>query len=468
MASQAKRGRSTFRNKCGVCGAVSPHVYKHLLRVHLPWYLNPATSCVDCHMSAGNVRELRDVHGRHQLFSGESLLQAWFLLLNGLFLFISQEMGLGSPLELLGCAAVTELTSPYLRFSQEEYVFLREYDQRAGLEPLSLGDYMAIPPTRLVALIHPAIMIRLIPHLNSQAMTRLKFVTQYTLGNGSIPLGWYPMVKRGIIDSHFHLDKFFGRENRSLSDLENSKSIPIRIPFAIANYVFPSRWNLLRDQVRADPRLRFTLGVHPHMITETEVESLFGQLKRQVDKYPEAVGIGEVGLDLTTKCRHGCYNQEYCRDQKVQGQLRFLRLAFQLAKQLNKVLVLHVRDQDSSTLAAKEVYDLLKDMDMLEHPIHRHCFIGGQDEYKQWCTDMPNCYFSVSPLTVADPQSMNALSSLDGPKRLLLETDSSYLADYPWDVLDVAQKTAQHFGMTLTDIVRVCNRNAARLYNLPW
>ena len=89
-------------------------------------------SLVDCHMSAGNVRELRDVHGRHQLFSGESLLQAWFLLLNRLFLFISQEMGLGSPLELLGCAAVTELTSPYLRFSQEEYVFLREYDQRAG------------------------------------------------------------------------------------------------------------------------------------------------------------------------------------------------------------------------------------------------------------------------------------------------------------------------------------------------
>ena len=91
------------------------------------------------------------------------------------------------------------------------------------------------------------------------------------------------------------------------------------------------------------------------MITETEVESLFGQLKRQVDKYPEAFGIWEVGLDLTTKCRHGCYNQEYCRDQKVQGQLRFLRLVFQLAKQLNKVLVLHVRDQDSSTLAAKEI-----------------------------------------------------------------------------------------------------------------
>ena len=130
-------------------------------------------------------------------------------------------------------------------------------------------------------------------------------------------------MKKGIIDSHFHLDKFFGRRNRSLSDLEGSKSIPIRIPFAIANYVVPSRWHLLSEHVRADPRLRITLGVHPHLIIESQVESLFGQLKRLVGKYPEAVCIGEVGLDLTTECRHGCYNREYCRSQKVQGQLRF-------------------------------------------------------------------------------------------------------------------------------------------------
>ena len=350
-----------------------------------------------------------------------------------------------------------------LRFSEDEYFFPREYDRRAGLEPLSLGDYMAIPRTRLVVLIHPALLTRLISHLNNQAMARLKFVTQYTLANGSIPLGWYPTVKRGIIDSHFYMDKFFGHENRSLSDLEGSKSIPIWIPFAIANYV------LLSDHVRADPRIRFTLGVHPHMVTESQVESLFGQLQRMIDKYPEAVGIGEVGLDLTTECRHGCYNQEYCRSQKIQGQLRFLRLAFQLAKQLNKVLVLHIRDQGTSTLAAKQANDLLKDMDILDHPIHRHCFVGGgYKEYKRWSTDLPNCYFSISPVTVKDPRSMFALSSLDGRKRLLLETDASYLAQYPWNGSSVAEEAARSFDMTLTELVRVCNRNAAMLYSLPW
>ena len=218
--------------------------------------MNPATSCIDCHMSAGNERELRNVHGQHQLFSGQGLLQAWFLLVNGMFLFISQEMGLGSPLELLGCAAVRELTSSSpLNFSEREYFFLGEYDRRAGLEPVPLGEYIVLPPKRLIALIHPALLTPLLSSFTPQAM----------------------------------------------------------------------------------------MGVHPHMITETEVELLYDQLKGMVEKYPEAVGIGEVGLDLTTKCLHGCYDKEYCRSQKIQGQLRFLRLAFQLAKQLNKVLVLHVR-----------------------------------------------------------------------------------------------------------------------------
>ena len=116
----------------------------------------------------------------------------------------------------------------------------------------------------------------------------------------------------------------------------------------------------------------------------------------------------------------------------------------------------------------QQVYDLLKDMDMFDHPIHRHCFVGGYEEYKQWSTDLPNCYFSISPVTVKDPRSMFALSSFDGRKRLLLETDASYLAQYPWNVSNVVEEAAQSLDMTLTELVRVCNRNAARLYSLPW
>ena len=81
-------------------------------------------------------------------------------------------------------------------------------------------------------------------------------------------------------------------------------------------------------------------------------------------------------------------------------------------------------------MAATQVYDLLEDMDLRDHPVRRHCFVGGYEKYKQWSTDLPNCYFSISPVTVEDPRSMYALSSLDGRKRLLLETDASFFLDF--------------------------------------
>lgn len=457
-----------FRDLCQVCGAITTHLYRHMRRVHLPWYLNPATACVDCHMSAGTGRDLRSVHGRHQLFTGDAILQAWFLLMNGLFLFLSQEMGLGSPIELLGCAAIRELSPRTLKFSEEELHFLREYDARAGLEPVSSGVYITVPPTRLIALTHPELMSRLLSHINHEAICRLKFYTGYTLIDGTNPPSGYPTLKRGIIDSHFHLDKLSGQYPITLTDLEGSRSLSIRLPFAIANYVFPSKWKLLADRVRADPRLRISLGVHPHMITGNQVHTLYSRMEGLLRQYPEAVGIGEVGLDLTTQCRHKhCSDKRTCRDQKIQAQRQFLSLSLHLAKQKNMVLILHVRDGGSGA-AALEVLSLLQELDMVNHPIHRHCFVGGEEEYRQWTTILPNCYFSISPVTLRDPKTMYALSSLDNRKRLLLETDSSYLIDFPWSISKVAEEAALSLDMTMTELVEVCNRNAARLYNLPW
>ena len=208
---------------CSLCKANSPHLYKHHLRVHMPWYLNPATSCVDCHMSTGNKGELQNIHGQHRFFTGEYLLQAWFLLMNGMLLFLSQGLGLGSHIELLGCAAVRELTTRPLRFS-EELPFHREYDRRAGLEPLSDDEYLILPPTRLIVLMHPAVTSRLLAHMDPQTIFRFRHHQQYTLANGSSPPVGYPSVKRAIIDTYFHLDSFSSRQGRSLSDLESSIS----------------------------------------------------------------------------------------------------------------------------------------------------------------------------------------------------------------------------------------------------
>ena len=97
----------------------------------MPWFMNPITACIDCQTSEGCGKQLSRFHGRHQLIGGEALIQAWFLLMNGVFIFIYQRLGLGSFTDLLEYVAAINLSATPLRFSEEKCVFLREYDKRA-------------------------------------------------------------------------------------------------------------------------------------------------------------------------------------------------------------------------------------------------------------------------------------------------------------------------------------------------
>ena len=71
---------------------------------------------------------------------------------------------------------------------------------------------------------HYLILERLLSELSMAAKSAFKSVTQYVMQDGSSPSQGYPMLKVGIIDSHFHLDMFSNhqknvREITTLSDL---------------------------------------------------------------------------------------------------------------------------------------------------------------------------------------------------------------------------------------------------------
>ena len=82
----------------------------------MPWYMDPSTACVDCQLCEGTGGDLERFHPGHQWVARESLFQAWFLLMNGIFLFLAKELGLGTLSDLLGFTLAHELFPMSFRF----------------------------------------------------------------------------------------------------------------------------------------------------------------------------------------------------------------------------------------------------------------------------------------------------------------------------------------------------------------
>ena len=136
--------------------------------------------------------------------------------------------------------------------------------------------------------------------------SRFAFVryAEYLQFDDSSPYLGFPRMKMGIIDSHCHLDKLSSRKDMTLLDLESLEiDMEIHLPFVIANYVNPTKWDFIGDRVKEDPKIKLTFGIHT--IAKVPFSAAIDQSRLLVEmfgRHPEAVGIVEVGLDFTATC----------------------------------------------------------------------------------------------------------------------------------------------------------------------
>lgn len=459
---------------CSLCQQSVARLPRHLLRAHIPWYAGPTTACLDCMTNEGTSQQLSRFHSGHGRLVGVSVLNSWFLLMCGLMNFIIVELGLETFADIVHFVTVEELYPQcFAPFSEEECFFFREFDRRAGWEPLTTLQYSTFPPTRPSVIMHYRILARLLNMLGRASWQNLKTLSHYALPSGFHSPPGHLVLKLGMIDSHFHLDELLGRTGRSFGELESSATSNNRILYAIANYVYPSKWQCIGQQVQMNSRIKFSLGLHPHMVMAHTWRANLARLRGLTRTFPDFVGIGEVGLDFTTTCRcRSSHNMQECRASKIQSQRLFLREAILLANSTGKTLVLHVRDNGNGQ-AARDVLAMLQNMGMTNLPIHRHCFTGDANEFASWCTALPNCYFGIARASLDNQGTSNILLLMNQPTRLLLETDSPYLPmgnvlSTPWDIELVADRTAQLLNISTSDLIRCCNRNASMLYRLGW
>ncbi len=197
--------------------------------------------------------------------------------------------------------------------------------------------------------------------------------------------------------------------------------------------------------------IRATAGIHPHEVAGAGPEDLArvaGLLARS-----EVVAVGETGLDY--------HYDNAPRDVQRRAFARHLELARSVAKPL----VVHSRDADADTAAmveeaAAEVNGVL------------HCFAGGPSLLEAALRN--GWYVSFSGMVTFRSWGAAALLRQVPADRLLIETDSPYLAPAPHRgkrnepafVVRVAAVIAQLLGESVESIGLRTTQNARRFYGL--
>lgn len=156
------------------------------------------------------------------------------------------------------------------------------------------------------------------------------------------------------------------------------------------------------------------IGIFPCECYELNIEETMDLLRKMYKKSNKIKAIGEIGLD---------YYWEKDLD-KRNMQKAFFVAQLKLADELNLPVSIHARD------SIEDVYTLLKENFPRKGAI-MHCFSSSVDMMKKFVK--LGCYISLGgPVTFKNAITPKEVAKEIPIDRLLVETDSPYLAPHPF------------------------------------
>jgi TatD DNase family protein len=203
------------------------------------------------------------------------------------------------------------------------------------------------------------------------------------------------------------------------------------------------------------PALRFAIGIHPHQagIWDGRLDEATAIVARALDEQPAACAVGEIGLD---------YHYDFSpRD--VQRDV--LRRQLVLARARTLPVVIHAREADEDVLAA------LKDAGRPPIAGVMHCFTGTLD-FARRSLDLGLHISLAGIVTFPKADALREVARYVPEDRLLIETDSPYLAPVPnrgkrnepaW-VVHVAGRLAETRGTSLARLAEETTVNYTALF----
>ncbi|UGA55789.1 TatD family hydrolase [Vibrio sp. VB16] len=252
-----------------------------------------------------------------------------------------------------------------------------------------------------------------------------------------------------FVDSHCHLDKLDYDELhdgiQDVIDKASNAKVDELLSVGVTLDAFPN----MIEMISAYDHVHASCGVHP-----LDVESPFSlDTLKQYATHSKVVAIGETGLDYHYKPETAALQRERFEQQ------------VELAVDLNKPLIIHTRDAREDTLSI-----------LIDGHAERcggviHCFTEDLD-FAERAMSL-GFYISISGIvTFRQAIELKEVVRQLPLDRLLIETDSPYLAPVPHRgkqnqpayVVEVAQYIAQLKSTSLTEVAQKTTQNFRDLF----
>ncbi|PSW09439.1 metal-dependent hydrolase [Photobacterium rosenbergii] len=253
-----------------------------------------------------------------------------------------------------------------------------------------------------------------------------------------------------LVDSHCHLDKLDYEQLHTGIDDVLAKAKARGIDYCLSVGVTLDSFPTMMEMIEPHDNVFASCGVHP-----LDIEAGFDYDKlKEYAQHERVVAIGETGLDYH-------YQPELAEQQK-----EIFRQHVRLAVELNKPLIIHTR------LAREDTLQILREEGAEKCGGVLHCFTESL-EMAQAAIEL-GFYISISGIVTFNKASelKNVVNQLP-LERLLVETDSPYLAPIPYRgkqnqpayVREVAEYIGLLKGVSVEEVERVTTDNFFTLFS---
>jgi TatD DNase family protein len=252
-----------------------------------------------------------------------------------------------------------------------------------------------------------------------------------------------------IVDSHCHLDHFQGQEQDDVVARAKAAGVTTMVTIGTRLGEQAATVRAIADRHQG---VFATVGIHPHNAGERDAPTV-EEILREAD-HPKVIGIGESGLD-------------YFYDKAPRPmQAESFRRHIAAARQSGLPLVIHSRDADDDMAAILE-----DEAGQGAFPFLLHCFSSGA-ELARLAVRLGGYVSFSGMLTFPKSEAIRAVAAETPADRLLVETDSPYLAPVPFRgkrcepgyVVHTAAKLAEVRGLGIAARAELTTGNFHRLF----